>query len=58
MIVIGIYLIATPVVLNPAVEYFYVLGAIAVGFLVYVPFVYYKKSLPFTGETIGTVSRE
>ena len=39
-----------PIVTEPAVEYLYVLGVLFVGFLVYIPFVYYKCSLGFMGN--------
>lgn len=44
MIVIGSYFIVAPIISNPAVQYLFILGAVVVGILVYIPFVYYKYS--------------
>lgn len=50
VIVIGCYLVVAPIVTDPAIEYFYVLGIMGVGILFYIPFVYYKCSFVFMGE--------
>lgn len=39
-----------PIVTDPAIEYLYVLGALFIGVLVYIPFVFYKCSLGFMGN--------
>ena len=39
-----------PIVTEPAIEYLYVLGALFIGVLVYIPFVFYKCSLGFMGN--------
>lgn len=45
------YLVIAPIILIPQMEYFYVLLFILTGFIFYVPFVYYKKTLPGMGKT-------
>lgn len=43
---VGLYLIVAPVLHDPAIEYLYVLGTLLLGFIVYIPFVFYKFSPP------------
>ncbi len=47
MILIGSYFVVAPIISNPAVEYFFIIGAVLVGILVYIPLVYYKYSFGF-----------
>ena len=46
MLIISVYLVIGPIVDNPKIEYLYATLFILAGFLLYVPFVYYKKVLP------------
>ncbi len=48
--IVGCYLIAAPVVSDPTVEYLYVLVVLFIGFIIYIPFVYYKCSLVCIGK--------
>ena len=50
LICIGCFLIVTPLVSNPVTEYLYILAVILVGFIVYVPFVYFKFSIDRFGN--------
>jgi len=49
MIMIGSYFIVAPIVTNPAVEYLFIVGAVLLGILVYIPFIYYKFSFGCLG---------
>ena len=46
---IGCYLVVAPIITDPAIEYLYTVGALVIGFFVYIPFVYYKYSFPCMG---------
>nr|CAH0112575.1 unnamed protein product [Daphnia galeata] len=46
VLIISVYLVIGPIVDNPKIEYLYATLFILAGFLLYVPFVYYKKVLP------------
>ena len=50
VIFVGTYLVIAPIVTAPAMEYLYVAGVMALGVLVYIPFVYYKCSLQCLGK--------
>lgn len=50
VIIIGSYLVVAPIVTNPVVEYLYVLVALVLGVVVYIPFVYYKVTLSCLGK--------
>ncbi|XP_077976188.1 uncharacterized protein LOC144432048 [Styela clava] len=43
----SLYLIVAPIIDNPALEYLYATIFILLGFVIYVPVIYYKKHLPF-----------
>lgn len=47
--IIGCYLVVAPIITDPAIEYLYTVGALLIGFVVYIPFVYYKLSFPCMG---------
>jgi solute carrier family 7 (L-type amino acid transporter), member 9/15 len=52
VIIVGSYLVVAPLVTNPAIEYCYIAAILFVGFVVYVPFVYYKLSMACLGNEI------
>ncbi|XP_046458061.1 b(0,+)-type amino acid transporter 1-like [Daphnia pulex] len=54
-IIIGSYLVVAPIVTDPAIEYLYVLGALIIGVLFYIPFVFYKCSLGFMGPITRSI---
>lgn len=45
----SIFLVLAPLIDEPELEYFYILGFSFIGILVYYPFVYKKMQLPFMG---------
>ena len=47
---IGLFIVVAPLVSDPAVEYLYVLIVLSIGFLVYIPFFFYKYSLNLVGK--------
>lgn len=49
-LVVGAGLVVLPVVTTPTLEYLFVVLALLVGVLIYIPFVYYKVSLSCMGE--------
>lgn len=49
VLVFSIYLVIAPIIDNPKMEYVYSIMFMASGALLYVPFVYYKLKLPYTG---------
>jgi solute carrier family 7 (L-type amino acid transporter), member 9/15 len=52
VIIVGSYLVVAPVVTDPRPEYGYVAGVLFIGFVVYVPFVFYKWSMGCLGNQI------
>ena len=46
MLIISVYLVIAPIVDEPKMGYLYATLFILAGFLLYVPFLYYKKVLP------------
>ena len=56
VIIVGSYLIVAPIVTDPAIEYVYILAVFLVGFVVYVPFVYFKYSLRYLGNALLDIS--
>jgi len=53
VVVISIFLVVSPVIDSPRVEYLYAIGFIVLGFLVYFPCCHYKFVMP----GMGNVSR-
>lgn len=53
--IIGSYLVVAPIITDPAIEYLYTVGALAIGFFVYIPFVYYKYSFGCMGVCVTSV---
>lgn len=49
VLIISVYLVIGPIVDNPKIEYLWATLFILAGFIVYVPFVYYKQVLPGMG---------
>ena len=52
VLIISVYLVIGPIVDNPKIEYLYATLFILAGFLLYVPFVYYKKVLPGMSKSL------
>ena len=46
MLIVSVYLVIAPIVDEPKMGYLYATLFILAGFLLYVPFLYYKKVLP------------
>lgn len=55
VLLFSIYLVIAPIIDNPKMEYVYSIMFMASGALLYVPFVYYKLKLPFTGKLSQTL---
>ena len=53
VILAGLFLVVSPIISKPTVKYLYVLAAIGVGFIVYIPFVY--KRLGSFGKSLFPV---
>ena len=54
MVFLSIYLVLTPIIANPRLEFVYSLAFIVSGLVVYIPFVRYGLVLPGTGTlTLG-----
>lgn len=47
--IVGSYLVVAPIIYDPDIQYLYILLVLMVGFVVYIPFIYYKFSLPHLG---------
>lgn len=58
VIVFGCFLVVAPIISDPRWEYLYVLVALFIGFLVYIPFVFYKYSFSFMGKALYTFYEE
>jgi len=52
VLIISVYLVIGPIVDNPKIEYLYATLFILAGFLLYIPFVYYKLVLPGMGMVL------
>ena len=66
VLIASVYLVVTPVIDKPALEYLFAVLFIMAGLFLYVPFVYFKLELPFmskicvplkTMDTIGNCQR-
>lgn len=49
--IFGCYIVVAPLVSNPAAEYLYALISFFIGFLVYIPLVYFKYSVGWIGKS-------
>ncbi|GAB1606425.1 b(0,+)-type amino acid transporter 1-like [Argonauta hians] len=58
LVILGsVYLIVTPIILNPRIEFFYAFMFVLSGLLVYFPFVHYKLRVPYIDEITAVVQK-
>ena len=55
MVFLSIYLVLTPIIANPRLEFVYSLAFIAIGIVAYIPFVRYGVALPGTGTSAFSI---
>ncbi|CAI9719157.1 b(0,+)-type amino acid transporter 1-like [Octopus vulgaris] len=58
LVILGsIYLIVTPIILNPRIEFLYAFMFVISGLLVYFPFIHYKLRFPYINEITEVVQK-